>query len=72
MEQIEFTEELLKQMPPEAVIKLVLMLQQDVKRLNHNVELLTEQIKIMNQRTFGRSTEKVRFRKKICQVLAKQ
>ena len=59
MEQIEFTEELLKQMPPEAVIKLVLMLQQDVKQLNHNVELLTEQIKIMNQRTFGRSTEKV-------------
>ena len=58
MEQMKFTEDLLKQMPQEALIQLVLMLQQNINQLNQNVELLTEQIKIMNQRNYGRKTEK--------------
>ena len=58
MEQMKFTEDLLKQMPQEALIQLVLMLQQNINQLNKNVELLTEQIKIMNQRNYGRKTEK--------------
>lgn len=58
MEEIEFTDELLKQMPHEALRKIILMLQQDVKQLNKNVELLNEHIKVMNQRTYGRKTEK--------------
>ena len=55
---MKFTEDLLKQMPQEALIQLVLMLQQNINQLNQNVELLTEQIRIMNQRNYGRSTEK--------------
>ena len=58
MEQMKLTEETLKQLPQEALIQLVLMLQQNINQLNQNVELLTEQIKIMNQRNYGRSTEK--------------
>ena len=54
MEQMKFTEDLLKQMPQEALIQLVLMLQQNINQLNKNVELLTEQIKIVNQRNYGR------------------
>lgn len=56
---MKFTEDLLKQMPQEALIQLVLMLQQNINQLNKNVELLTEQIRIMNQRNYGRKTEKV-------------
>ena len=35
MEQMKFTEDLLKQMPQEALIKLVLMLQQNINQLKN-------------------------------------
>lgn len=59
MEKIEFTEEILKHMSQEALIQLILALQQNINQLNKNVEILSEQIRIMNQRNYGRRTEKV-------------
>lgn len=57
MENNKLSKETLKNMPNEALIEIILLLQNNVEQLNHNVELLTEQIKINNQRKFGRSAE---------------
>lgn len=57
MENIKLSKEVLKSMPNDALIEIILLLQNNVEQLNHNIELLTEQIKINNQRKFGRSTE---------------
>ena len=57
MENIRLSKETLKNMPNEALVEIVLLLQNNIEQLNHNIELLTEQIKINNQRKFGRSTE---------------
>lgn len=58
MEKIKLTEEILKQKPQETLVQLVLMLQENINQINKNVEVLTEQVRIMNQRTYGRKTEK--------------
>lgn len=40
------------------LIRLFLNQQENIKQLQKSVETLTEQIMIMNQRQFGRKTEK--------------
>lgn len=57
MENMKLSKETLKNMPNEALVEIILLLQNNIEQLNRNVELLTEQIKINNQRKFGRSTE---------------
>ena len=54
---MKLSKETLKNMPNEALVEIILLLQNNIEQLNRNVELLTEQIKINNQRKFGRSTE---------------
>ena len=55
----EFTEMELNQLPKSALIKVILSLQINVKELTSSVQILTEQIKIMNQNRYGRKTETV-------------
>ena len=55
----QFTEQELNNLPKSVLIKLILGLQENVIELNRSVQNLTEQIKIMNQRKYGRKTETV-------------
>ena len=57
MENFKLSKDTLKNMPNEALVEIILLLQSNIEQLNHNIELLTEQIKINNQRKFGRSSE---------------
>lgn len=57
MENIKLSKETLMNMSNEALVEIILLLQNNIEQLNHNVELLTEQIRINNQRKFGRSSE---------------
>ena len=54
----KYTEEQLNKLDKDILITLFLGLQDQMDQMGRNLELLTEQIAIMNQRTFGRSTEK--------------
>jgi transposase len=47
----------LEPMSKTALIKLILAMQDNIALLNKNVENLTEEIRVMNQRAFGRKTE---------------
>lgn len=57
MENVKLSKETLKNMSNEALVEVVLLLQNNIEQLNHNIELLTEQLKINNQRKYGRSSE---------------
>ena len=57
MNTTEFTEQELNELPKEVLIKLFLGMQENIKELNQSVLNLTEQIKLMNQRKYGRKTE---------------
>lgn len=43
------------------LVDLLLSMQDQMEMMNRNIELLTEQIAIANQKRFGRSTEKMEF-----------
>ena len=53
-----YTEEDLNKLDKDMLITLFLGLQEQMANLNQNMELLREQIALMNQRKFGRSSEK--------------
>ena len=58
MNTTEFTEQELNELSKEVLIKLFLGLQENVKELNQSVLNLTEQIKLMNQRKYGRKSRR--------------
>lgn len=58
MNTTEFTEQELNELSKEVLIKLFLGLQENVKELNQSVLNLTEQIKLMNQRKYGRKSSR--------------
>ena len=58
MNTTEFTEQKLNELSKEVLIKLFLGLQENVKELNQSVLNLTEQIKLMNQRKYGRKSSR--------------
>ncbi len=53
----EYTTEELNKMSPEMLVNLVEILQGQLKSISTQLDFLTEQIAIMNQRSFGRKTE---------------
>lgn len=57
MNSTEWTEEKLKQIPNEIMAKMFLDVLRSNEELKKTIELLTEQIRIMNQRSYGRKTE---------------
>lgn len=52
-----FTEEQLKSLPVDTLVTIAMTLQNNVIDLKRSVDQLTEQIRIMNQRMYGRKTE---------------
>ena len=57
MNDARLSENELDQLPREVLVKLILGLQSSMDELNHTVQILSEQIKVMNQRQYGRKTE---------------
>lgn len=55
----KYTAEELNSCSKEMVIELFLSVQEQLDKSNHNIELLIEQMKIANQKRFGRSSEKL-------------
>lgn len=53
------TDEQMEAMDKSTLIMVNKLLQSNIIQLNKNVELLTEQVKILNQRSFGKKTETV-------------
>lgn len=57
MEQIKLNKEQLKQLSKDTLVQLVIALYEQINELTVQVSNLTEQIKIMNQKKYGRKTE---------------
>lgn len=53
------TEEQLNQMDKHVLITIIKGLQLQLNSISSQLEFLTEQIALMNQRSFGRNTEKL-------------
>ena len=53
-----FTEEQLKTLPSDILISMILTLQNNQIEMKRSIDQLTEQIRLMNQRQYGRKTEK--------------
>jgi len=56
---MKYTTEQLKNYSQQELIALVLSMQEQLDRMNENIEQLIEQIRIANQNRYGRSTEKL-------------
>ena len=55
------SQEDLESMPVSILVKLILNQQETIESLAHHIDELTEQIRLMNQRSFGRKTESAQF-----------
>ena len=55
----KFTEEELNMLDSKMLVSLFLSLQDQIDLLEQSISLLTEQLRIANQRHFGRKTEKL-------------
>lgn len=55
----KYTEDELNMLGPKVVNGMFLSLQDQMERMNENMEALIEQLRIANQRQFGRKTEKI-------------
>ena len=58
METKYFTEEQFNDMSHDTLVSLVMNMQNNMIEMQRSVDQLTEQIRLMNQRHFGRKTEK--------------
>ena len=54
----KYTEEQLNRLDKDMLITLFLGLQDQLEQVNKNLDLLTEQVSLMNQRMYGRTSEK--------------
>lgn len=55
----KFTEEELNNLNPQALVMLILSMQDQMELMNRNLENLTEQIRLANSQRFGRHSEKL-------------
>lgn len=55
----QYTEKELNKCSKTTLISLFLSMQDQMEQMNHNLDLLVEQMKIANQKQFGRTSEKV-------------
>ena len=63
MSDTQWTTEQLEKIPSEILAKMFMDVMQSNAELKRTIELLTEQIRIMNQRQYGRKTESQLFNK---------
>ena len=59
MKDVILSENELNNLPKETLVAMIMGLQSSVKELNNAVQVLTEQVRIMNQHKYGRKTEEV-------------
>ena len=57
----KMSQEDLESMPVSILVKLILNQQETIESLTHHIDELTDQIRLMNQRSFGRKTESAQF-----------
>ena len=57
----KYSESELNKCSKKMLVDLLLSMQDQMELMNHNIELLTEQIRIANQKKFGRSSEKMEY-----------
>lgn len=57
MNTVNLSENELKNMSKDALVDLIMGLQSSMNELNRTVDLLSESIRVMNQRSYGRKTE---------------
>ena len=57
----KMSQEDLESMPVSILVKLILNQQETIESLAHHIDELTGQIRLMNQRSFGRKTESAQF-----------
>ena len=55
------SQEDLESMSVSILVKLILNQQETIESLTHHIDELTDQIRLMNQRSFGRKTESAQF-----------
>ena len=55
----KLSEKDLEKMPKNVLISMIMGLQTSVNELNRTVSVLSEQIRVMNQRSYGRKSEQV-------------
>lgn len=63
MDVTSWTTEQLEKIPSDILAKMYMEIMQSNAELKRTIELLTEQIRIMNQRQYGRKTESQLFDK---------
>lgn len=59
MSDVKLTREQLNQMPQDMVVTLFLGLQSSVDELKNTIQILSEQIKVLNSRQYGRKSEQI-------------
>jgi hypothetical protein len=59
MSDVNLSEKELDRMPKEALVAMIMGQQSTVSELNRTVQILSEQIRVMTQRNYGRKTEQV-------------
>ncbi len=59
MSDVNLSEKELDRMPKEALVAMIMGLQSTVSELNRTVQILSEQVRVMTQRNYGRKTEQV-------------
>ena len=57
----KMSQEELEAMPVSILVKLIMNQQETIETLTRHIDELTEQIRLMNQRSFGRKTESSQF-----------
>lgn len=62
---MKYTEEQLRALDRETVIKLLLSLQDEFEKLDKKMQLLLEQVAVLNNKRFGRSSEKLEWENQI-------
>ena len=59
MNEVNLTEKELLKMPKEDLVGMVLGMQSSVSELKRTIDLLSERVNVMNQRSYGRKSEAV-------------
>jgi transposase len=63
---MKYTEEQLNNLDKTTLVQLILVLQQQLEDIDKKLQLLLEQVAVMNNRRFGKSSEKLEIENQIC------
>lgn len=63
---MEYTEEQLNNFDKSTLVQLFLVQQSQLQDINRNLQLLLEQVAVLNNKRFGKSSEKLETENQIC------